>query len=109
PVARVRALLEDKRFDFNNPNRIRALVAGFVRSNPSGFHAEDGSGYQLLVYEILRVDAFNPQMAAALTGLLMSWRRYSEPAASGMRDALQQIGEATLSPNTREMVDTGLA
>lgn len=107
-VARVRTLLSDDRFDFTNPNRIRALIAGFVRDNPLGFHREDRAGYGLLADEILRVDRFNPQIAASLAGLLTSWRRYTEPYASGMREALVRVSEAGLSANTREIVDTGL-
>ncbi len=108
-VARVRDLLGDARFDFNNPNRVRALVGGFVRGNPLGFHRQDRAGYALVADEILRLDRFNPQLAAALAGLLAPWRRYAEPYASGMRDALARVSETNLSDNTREIVDAGLA
>jgi aminopeptidase N len=108
-VARVRELLADKCFDFRNPNRIRAMLAGFMRGNPSAFHRRDRAGYALLADEILRVDSFNPQIAAALAGLLAPWRRYAEPYATGMREALARIGESELSANTREIVDAGLS
>ncbi|MGN8157293.1 aminopeptidase N [Salinisphaera sp. RV14] len=108
-VARVRDMLGDARFDFSNPNRVRALVGGFVRGNPLGFHRADCAGYALVADEILRLDRFNPQLAAALAGLLAPWRRYTEPYAAGMRDALARVGAAELSDNTREIVDAGLA
>ncbi|WP_423823956.1 aminopeptidase N [Salinisphaera sp. SPP-AMP-43] len=107
-VARVRDLLADSHFDFTNPNRVRALVGGFVRGNPLAFHREDKAGYGLVADEILRLDALNPQLAAALAGLLAPWRRYAEPYASGMREALARVGEAELSDNTREIVSAGL-
>ncbi|KEZ78894.1 aminopeptidase N [Salinisphaera hydrothermalis] len=107
-AARVRDLLADDRFDFTNPNRVRALVGGFVRGNPLGFHRADRAGYALVADEILRLDAINPQLAAALAGLLAPWRRYAEPYAGGMREALARVGEADLSDNTREIVDAGL-
>lgn len=107
-VARVRELLDDARFDFTNPNRIRALLGGLVRGNPVAFHHADGAGYALLVDEILRLDALNPQLAASLAGLLAPWRRYAQPYAQGMREALVRLDGQPLSDNTREIVDAGL-
>ncbi|RJS95042.1 aminopeptidase N [Salinisphaera sp. Q1T1-3] len=108
-VARVRGLLDDRRFDFTNPNRVRALLGGFVRGNPLAFHRDDGAGYALLGDEILRLDAFNPQLAAALAGLVAPWQRYAEPYAQGMKDTLLRLQAAELSDNTREIVAAGLA
>lgn len=108
-VARARELLADSRFDFTNPNRIRALIGGLVRGNPLAFHRQDGTGYELVADEVLRLDQFNPQMAAAIAGLLAPWRRYTQPYADGMKKALERINQSELSANTREIIDTSLA
>jgi len=108
-VARARALLQDPAFDFTNPNRLRALLGGLVRGNAPAFHRADGAGYALLVDEILRIDAFNPQMAAALAGLIAPWQRYDERYGQGMRAGLARLDAARLSDNTREIVASGLA
>ncbi len=42
----VQHLMEHPSFNFNNPNRLRALVGSFCSQNPSAFHAIDGSGYR---------------------------------------------------------------
>jgi aminopeptidase N len=107
-VERVRELLADARFDFTNPNRIRALLGGFARGNRPGFHRPDGAGYALIADEILRLDALNPQLAAALAGILAPWRRHVPAQADGMYAALERLGAAQLSDNTREIVDAGL-
>ena len=107
-VEHVRELLGDGRFDFTNPNRIRALLGGFVRGNRVGFHRADGAGYALIADEILRLDGLNPQLAAALAGMLTNWARHVTAQADGMRAALTRIAEADLSQNTREIVATGL-
>ena len=107
-VERVRELLADARFDFTNPNRIRALLGGFVRGNRVGFHRADGAGYALIADEILRLDSLNPQLAAALAGMLTNWARHVPVQADGMRAALARIAEAELSDNTREIVAAGL-
>ncbi len=107
-VERVRELLSDARFDFTNPNRIRALLGGFARGNRPGFHRADGAGYALIADEILRLDALNPQLAAALAGILAPWRRHVAAQANGMYAALERLGAVELSDNTREIVDAGL-
>ncbi len=108
-VAQARALLQDPAFDFTNPNRLRALLGGLVRGNAPAFHRADGAGYALLVDEILRIDAFNPQMAAALAGLIAPWQRYDARYGQGMRAGLSRLDGAELSDNTREIVASGLA
>ncbi|MES1946330.1 aminopeptidase N [Salinisphaera sp. C84B14] len=107
-VEHVRGLLADSRFDFTNPNRIRALLGGFVRGNRVGFHRADGAGYALIADEILRLDGLNPQLAAALAGMLTNWARHVPAQAEGMRAALARIAAADLSHNSREIVATGL-
>ncbi len=107
-VEQVRTLLADKRFDFTNPNRVRAVIGGFVRGNSEAFHRADGSGYRLLADEIMRLDTLNPQLAAALAGMLAPWRRYAEPQGDGMRSELERLSESQLSANTREIVHAGL-
>ena len=104
----IRELLADDRFDFTNPNRVRALLGAFARGNTTGFHQTDGAGYELIADEVLRLDGFNPQLAAALAGLLAPWRRYTEPFASGMQGALKRMSTRELSDNSREIVDAGL-
>ncbi|ROO27408.1 aminopeptidase N [Salinisphaera orenii MK-B5] len=108
-VEQVTALLDDARFDFTNPNRVRALLGGFARGNPAGFHRADSGGYTLIADQVVRLDALNPQLAAALAGLLTPWRRHAEPEASAMRAALARVGEGVHSDNTREIVEAGLA
>ena len=108
-LAKTRELLADPRFDFTNPNRLRALLGGLVRGNARAFHRTDGAGYALLVDEILRIDGFNPQMAAALAGLIAPWRRYAGGYAQGMKAGLMRLDAADLSDNTREIVASGLA
>jgi aminopeptidase N len=73
----VEELLGHPSFDLENPNRVRALVSAFG-ANHLHFHAIDGSGYRFLGQRIIEIDAFNPQIAARLTGSLAHWRRHDE-------------------------------
>src|SRR5699024_10346463 len=105
----VHALLADNRFDFTNPNRIRALLGGFVRGNLAAFHAADGAGYRLLGQEIERIDPFNPQVAASLAGLLASWRRHVPAQGDLMKAELERLASLQMSDNTREILESALS
>jgi aminopeptidase N len=92
-------------FDPKVPNRFRALVSTFANANPFRFHDETGVGYRFLADQILRVDAYNPGLAARLVSPLGDFRRYREDLADLMRVELTRIAATpTLSKNVRELV-----
>ena len=100
---RVRALIQHPDFDPKTPNRWRAVVQAFA-GNPAAFHAEDGSGYDVLVEQVLMVDAFNPMTAARLVEPLSRFRIYESPWREAMQAALTRIRDAPgLSKNVLEL------
>ncbi|HWU51158.1 MAG TPA: aminopeptidase N [Asticcacaulis sp.] len=101
--ARARRLTQHPDFDPKTPNRWRAVVQAFA-GNPAAFHAEDGSGYDLLVEQVLMVDAFNPMTAARLVEPLSRFRIYDSPWREAMQAALTRIRNAPgLSKNVLEL------
>ncbi len=107
-AARVLALQHHEAFDWRNPNKIRALIGAFANANPMGFHAIDGSGYQLLADAIIRLQAANPQIAARLCTPLTRYRRYAH-GAQLMRQELARIAAVSdLSRDVFEVVDKSL-
>src|SRR6185437_13738611 len=56
-------LMVDKVFIATNPNKIYALLGGFIQSNYK-FHSADG--YNFISEQIIMIDKFNPQMAGRL-------------------------------------------
>lgn len=107
-AARVAALQDHEAFDWRNPNKIRALVGAFANANPTGFHAQDGSGYRLLADAIIRLHAANPQIAARLCTPLTRYRRYNHGVAL-MRAELERIAAVSdLSRDVFEIVDKSL-
>jgi len=89
------SLLAHPDFSWSNPNRLRSVVAVFA-GNAEGFHAADGAGYALLADAVLRVDSFNPQIAARLCGTLSLWRRYGTNTPRGQ--AMRASSSASLPP-----------
>ena len=105
-----KALEGHKDFAPKTPNRLRALLNGVVAGNPAAFHASDGAAYAWFADWIIRIDGYNPQVAARATTYFETWKRYDADRQSMMRDALRRIGNThDLSRHTSEMVERILA
>lgn len=105
----VMQLMEHPSFNFNNPNRLRALVGGFINQNPRAFHAVDGSGYRFLTDILLRLNESNPQVAARLIEPLIRFARYDEQRQTLMKRALERLSETeNLSKDLFEKIDKAL-
>ena len=85
-----------------NPNRVRAIVGSFARSNPAAFHRTDGAGYRFVATQVAALDALNPQVAARLLGAFESLPRWSPAAAALARDAL---GPLRARDNSRDLAE----
>jgi len=108
-VSQVEALLDHPDFEITNPNRVRSLIGVFAHGNQLHFHSKDGSGYALLGDQVLRLDKFNPQVAARMVGALNQWKRYDEGRQTLMRAQLERIvGTEKLSRDVYEIVSRNL-
>lgn len=87
----VRALMKHAAFSMKNPNRLRSLVGVFCIHNRAHFHARDGSGYRFLADIILDLNEVNPQVAARLTRIMATWRRFDEGRQGLMKAQLERI------------------
>ncbi len=90
-LARVQALMEHEAFELTNPNRVRALVAGFTVANTSNFHDKHGSGYRFLADCVIRLDPVNPQIAARILAPLTRWRKFDEQRQMCIKGELNRI------------------
>ena len=109
-LGRVKALLEHGRFSFSNPNRVRSVIGVFSNINHTGFHREDGSGYEFLAEQVLSLDANNPQLAARMVKPLVGWKKYDPVRQEHMRSALTRLKQhSKLSKDVFELVSKSLA
>jgi aminopeptidase N len=91
-----------------NPNKVRALVGGFINQNPVNFHRIDGAGYRFLGDIVIKLNRLNPQMASRLLTPLTRWRNYTGRAEL-MRTELERLAaEPVLSPDVFEIVTKSL-
>ena len=109
-VATIQTLMAHPAFTLRNPNRARAVIFMFCIGNPSGLHAEDGSGYRFWADQVLALDAINPEIAARLARAFDHWARFIPSVQAQMRVQLQRVAtHKGLSRNTLEIVSKALA
>ena len=107
-LATVHALFEHPQFSMNNPNKVRALLGGFMNNYPY-FHAEDGSGYELVADKVIELDTLNPQIASRMVRALIKWRQYEPVRSALMKKELERIaGRESLSGDVSEVVTKAL-
>ena len=104
----VKRLMQHPAFSLANPNKARALIGGFARANPIGFHATDGSGYRFLTEQVMALDALNPQVASRMAGAFQQWRRYDGHRQGLMRAELESLASSPISRELREVVEKSL-
>ncbi|ALO42287.1 aminopeptidase N [Pseudoalteromonas phenolica] len=105
----IKSLYDHPCFDKSNPNRVRALVGQFARSNPAQFHRIDGKGYELLADLLIELNAINPQNASRMVTPFMSWKRYDPTRQQLIKSQLERIASVdNLSDDLYEKVDKAL-
>ncbi|MEW6445940.1 MAG: aminopeptidase N [Pseudomonadota bacterium] len=104
----VKRLMGHPAFSLGNPNKARALIGGFARANPVGFHAHDGSGYRFVAEQVLALDALNPQVSARMAGAFQQWRRFDAHRRESMRATLRDMAAGSISLELREVVEKSL-
>ncbi|MGH1538542.1 MAG: aminopeptidase N [Gammaproteobacteria bacterium] len=105
----VQALIQHSAFTMSNPNKVRALIGVFAGQNAYHFHNPDGSGYEFVAQQVLKLNDLNPQIASRLVRTLMRWRKYAQPCGEKMREQLEQIAQhKNLSKDVFEIVSKSL-
>lgn len=105
----VKALLDNPVFSIKNPNKVRALIGAFAQMNQRGFHRADGSGYQFIADQIIKLDSMNPQVASRLVRVFTRWKQFDAERQALMRAEMQRIKtQKGLSKDVFEIVEKSL-
>lgn len=105
----VNQLMDHPSFNFNNPNRLRALVGSFANQNLKAFHEISGSGYRFLTDVLIRLNDSNPQVAARLVEPLIRFARYDAQRQTLMKRALERLSAVeNLSKDLFEKIEKAL-
>ena len=101
-VSDVRALLDHADFDWQTPNRVRAVVANFA-SQPTKLWTEEGLS---LYSEVVgKLDAINPVLASRLLQALSRWYTLAEPMRTTAKAQLSDLKPKVSSKNVLESLD----
>ncbi|AQS41502.1 MAG: Aminopeptidase N [Candidatus Tokpelaia hoelldobleri] len=104
-LEQVQALTEHPLFSYDNPNRVRALIATFAAGSQTGFNRADGKAYDFLAETILMIDKQNPQLASRLLTTMRSWRSLEKNRKGKIKTALEKIAHADrLSRDVNDIV-----
>lgn len=90
PLQKVQELMKSDVFDLTNPNKVRALMAGFA-ANTKAFHNKDGSGYKLLADVVISLNTVNPHTAAGIMNDLVQFKRYDSERQKLIKNELNRI------------------
>lgn len=105
----VKQLLEHADFDIKTPNRVRSLIGAFASANPLHFNAADGSGYEFIASNIIKLDSINPQIAARLANSLSHWKKFDAHRQQLIQAQLMRIQSyESLSKDVMEIVTRSL-
>lgn len=100
----VQQATERPAFDKNNPNNLYALHRVFS-NNFLHFHQASGASYKWFADEIIRVDQFNPQVAARLAAGFSLTQKLPPDLALKSKTEIQRILAAKVSKNTQEILE----
>lgn len=99
----VKGLISHKAYNETVPNSVYALLGGYGATN---IHIPtDGSGYEFLADQVIRIDRFNPQVAARITRPFLRWRKYDDVRQGQMEAQLRKMRNVeSLSKDVFEVV-----
>lgn len=101
----VKSLVAHPAFDKKNPNKVRALFAGFAK-NLVPFHNNNGSGYSFIADQVIEIDTYNPYIASALANMFQVYPRLDDARKSILGVELKRILDTNkLSKDSFEVVD----
>jgi len=102
----VQALCQHPAFDMKVPNKVYSLLVNFAANNPLRFHQLDGQVYPWVADWIIKIDGFNPQVAARLVKTFARLHTLDAIRVQSIKHALKSI-ETTknLSKDVAELVE----
>lgn len=101
----VKSLTNHADFDPTNPNKVYALIGGYLHSNPTGFHQLSGEGYAFASQWVLILDALNPQVASRMVQCFNQWKRYDSDRQAMMKKEMLKISKHQgLSSDVSEII-----
>ena len=101
----VNTLCNHQSFSWHNPNKVRSLIGVFCARNVLAFHDDSGNGYEFLANSILKVDQYNPQLAARLCQPFLQLSKLDDIRQDLMRKVVLNMHDTNnLSSEVKEVI-----
>ncbi len=104
----VKSLLNHEKFDFKNPNLVRAILGSFQKSNIELFHSDDETGYQFVSDQVIKIDKINPQVSARTILPLTRYSNYKISRQNIMKKYLKKIMNEKPSKDLFEIINKAI-
>lgn len=109
PIAQVKSIMKHPAFDETNPNKVRALLYGFMYGNIQAFHNRDGSGYAFIADQILHYNKINPDNAVRFTDEFTQVKKYDKERQVLMVEQMDRImAQPGLAKGIKEIIGKSL-
>ena len=108
-IERVKKLMQHEAFDNTNPNKVYALMGGFMGGSPTKFHAKDGSGYKFLADVIIEMNDINPKVGSNLSKRFAQFKRFDATRQDLMLTEMRRVMAVQgLDAATKEIIGNAL-
>ncbi len=104
----IKNILNNKNFEYKNPNFVRAVIGCFQSNNIDLFHASDGSGYKFVADQIIIIDKINPQTAARAITPMTNISKFNKDTQNLIKRYLKQILNSNPSNDVFEVISKSL-
>jgi aminopeptidase N len=78
-------------FSYHNPNKVRSLIGVFANKNTMEFHKEDGSGYEFVADQVIKINSISAKVSSDLLKALTKASDYSLERKKKMIEQLERI------------------
>ncbi len=101
---RLSSLENHPSFDIYSPNKLMALYKNFSQFNLLYFNHPSGKGYEFLAKKIIKIDVYNPQIAARIASSFNYFKNLPSSIKEKMEKAMLRIQSQPISKDLNEII-----
>ena len=102
-------MLKHKKFDYKNPNKVRSILGSFQKNNIELFHSIDGTGYNFISKEVIKIDKINPQISARVVIPMTQFSNFNLKRKRLIHKYLQKIVKSKPSKDLYEIISKAMS
>ncbi len=107
-IKSIKEVLKNKKFEYKNPNLVRAVIGSFLNNNIELLHALDESGYKFFAEQVILIDEINPQTASRILLPMTNISRFNKLSQTRIKKYLNYILNKKPSNDVFEVLNKAL-